>query len=235
MTKVEPEIVQYEYKFKNETVLLSVDTSTTQPETDDEPPNWTRLSHHQCECCPLKLDEHSHCPAALKTNKLLDAFHNAESVERVHVTVVTSRRTYNENCDLQTGINSLLGLLMATSGCPVLGKLRSLATFHTPFCSFGETLYRTVGAYLTKQYFEKTDGGTPDWELHGLKELYDELGGLNKDFSLRIREAVSNDAIANAVVIFFSTSSVVSMSLHECLEEFKDYFTGIGDRPPEGW
>lgn len=46
----------------------------------------------------------------------------------------------------------LMGLMMATSGCPVLQEIGAMASFHIPFCSTRETLDRTVGSYLTKQF-----------------------------------------------------------------------------------
>jgi len=100
-----------------------------------------------------------------------------------------------------------------------------MASFHIPFCSTRETLYRTVGSYLTKQYFVQLEGGEPDWELIHLKELYSVLEGLNQDFSKRIQDSSSSDAVSNAVIMFFATSVVVSSSLDQQLQRHQVYLT----------
>lgn len=236
---VAPNIVRYNYQIADEQMYFDIGTSEADVVTPEDMakgdyPEWTRLDHEQCACCPLKTETHSHCPAAIRMHEVLETFKNFRSVEKVHLTVETERRTYVQDCDLQSGLNSMLGLLMATSGCPVVGKLRAMATFHMPFCSFGETLFRSVSAYLTKQYFAKQDGDEPDWELEGLKQFYGELEQLNKDFSERIRGIEQSDAISNAMVMFFAASIVVADALEEQLDQYKDYFTGISVSPPRG-
>jgi hypothetical protein len=235
---VEPNIVRYTYHIGGEQMKFDVRTADADVTPEEiaagDFPEWTRLEHEQCACCPLKADNYSHCPAAIRMHGVLETFKDFNSIERVHLSVETEHRTYVHDCDLQSSLNSMLGLLMATSGCPVVGKLRSMATFHTPFCSFHETLYRTVGAYLTKQYFAKQDGTEPDWELKGLKQFYEELEQLNQAFAERIRSIERSDAISNAMVIFFATSIIVADALEEHLEEYQDYFTGKSATPPQG-
>lgn len=231
--------VRYAFDFDGEQMSFDIGTSSDAAVTPEDMakgdfPDWTRLEHQQCPCCPLKSTTHSHCPAAVRMHEVLETFKDFDSVDRVRLTVETERRTYVQNCDLQSGLNSMLGLMMPTSGCPVVGKLRGMATFHMPFCSFGETLYRSVGAYLTQQYFAMQEGEEPDWELKGLKRFYKELEELNQAFSERIRSIEQSDAISNAMVMFFAASIVVADALEERLEEYKDYFTGISVDPPKG-
>lgn len=235
---LDPNTVRYTYQIGDEQMNFNIGTSEADTVTPKDMaagdfPEWTRLDHKQCACCPLKKETHSHCPAAIRVHEVLETFKDFKSVERVNLSVETERRTYVQDCDLQSGLNSMLGLLMATSGCPVVGKLRTMATFHMPFCSFEETLFRSVGAYLTKQYFIKQEGKEPDWELDGLKLFYQELEELNQAFSKRIREMDQSDAVSNAIIIFFSASIVVAFALDEQLQEYKDYFTGISGKPPE--
>lgn len=236
---VEPNIVRYSYDFGGEQMSFDIGTSTEDVVTPEDMagrsfPEWTQLDHHKCACCPLKTETHSHCPAAVRMHEVLERFQAFDSVDRVNLTVETERRTYVQKCDLQSGLNSMFGLLMATSGCPVVGKLRAMATFHMPFCSFGETLYRSASAYLMKQYFVMQEGGEPDWELEGLQAFYGELEQLNQAFSERIRGIEKSDAISNAMVMFFAASIVVASALEEHLDEYKDYFTGRAISPPKG-
>ena len=165
---------------------------------------------------------------------MLETFKDSRSVENINLRVVTHRRVYSQQCDLQSALNSMLGLQMATSGCPILEKLRGMANFHMPFCSFGETLFRTVSSYLTRQFFIYKEGGEPDWDLEGLKTYYQELEVLNQAFSERIRSIEESDAASNAIVIFFAASIVVAEAIDDGLKEYKQYFTGESPHPPEG-
>jgi hypothetical protein len=224
------ETVSYHFQFDEREVRFEVETQPRLVKDDETTyPDWARLGANQCACCPLKESDCTYCPVAMRINEVMEAFSNNQSIERVEVTVKTAERTYSEACDLQVGINSLIGLLMATSECPHLKELGSMASFHIPFCSTRETLQRTVSSYLIKQYFKQLDGQTPDWELHHLKALYDTLEGLNRDFSRRVQGSALNDAISNAVIMFFATSVVVSSSLEQQLKRHQSYLTNSAD------
>ena len=233
---LDPNMVRYTFQIAGETLSLDIclDPDEATPDIDPQRlPEWTQLDCNQCACCPLSTENHSHCPAAVRIHQSIERFTNSASIEQIHLKVETARRFYEQDCDLQSGLNSMLGLEMATSGCPVLGKLRAMATFHKPFSSFAETLYRSVSAYLIKQYYTYREGGQPDWELAGLQEFYEDLELLNQAFSSRIRNMAREDAISNAVVMFFATSVVAASALEEGLVEYKDYFTGESVTPPE--
>jgi hypothetical protein len=206
-------------------VSFGVATEPQELVQDADYPEWARLGFEQCACCPLKEKDCAYCPAAKEINEVMEAFADHDSTETVQVAVKTEERNYFEECDLQVALNSLLGLMMATSGCPVLKPLGSMASFHIPFCTTRETLHRTVGSYLIKQYFKQLEGGEPDWEMKELKALYDVLEGLNRDFSKRIQKSSCSDAVSNAVVMFFATSVVVASSLDQQLARHQNYLT----------
>ena len=196
-------------------------------EGDDRPlsaelPAWTQLGFHQCATCPLRAEQAPRCPVAVDVFRITDRFSDMLSYERVHVRVTRGARTYAIDCDVQTGLGSLLGLVMASSGCPVLGQLRGLTHFHLPFAEFEETLFRTVGLYLLRQYFVAQDGGTPDFALAGLARLYEDLQEVNRSFKRRIEGASPRDASINAVTLLFSVSALVSMSLEGGLEQLRE-------------
>ncbi len=232
--------IRYLFDLNNNPVEFVIDTSLDQSNSSSgalfppKYPKWTLLEKNQCACCPLKKEDSPYCPAAIRMYEVLETFKGYTSVEKVDLTVQTARRTYHQNCDLQSGLNSMLGLQMATSGCPVVGQLRVMATFHMPFSSFGETLYRSISAYLMKQFFVRKDGGEPDWDLAGLRAFYEELESLNKAFSQRIQGIEQSDAISNAIIMFFASSIVVASAIEEGLEEYRDYFTGLCMEPPQG-
>lgn len=227
---MDSDYVTYRFELTNREIEFRVKTCPVEV-SDEKYPAWTKLSYKQCRCCPLKETDCDHCPAATRISGAFEAFADRQSIARAKVTVITSERQYYEECDLQVGINSLVGLMMATSGCPVLKELGAMASFHIPFCSTRETLRRTVSSYLIKQYFKHRKGEPADWDMTRLKELYGELEGLNQDFSRRIETAVTNDALSNAIIMFFATSVVVASSLDEQLARHEDYLTNSPNTP----
>jgi hypothetical protein len=196
--------------------------------TSSELPGWTRLAFHQCSNCPLSVADSPRCPAAVDVFRAVDRFAGELSYHRVHVRVQRAGRTHEIDCDVQTGLGSLLGLVMASSGCPILGELRGLARFHLPFADFEETLFRTVGLYLVRQYFVARDGGEPDFELRGLARLYDSLLEVNRAFKKRIEGVSRQDASINAVTLLFSLSALVSLALEGGLEQLREL---VGNEP----
>lgn len=185
---------------------------------------WTPLSFNQCPNCPLSASEHSHCPVALDLEEIVTRFRSLLSFQEATVTVHTPERTYVKRGDVQTGLRSLLGLVMATSGCPILGRFRSMAYYHLPFANVEETLFRTVGSYLLKQYFVHKAGGVPDLELKGLASFYEEVQKLSQTFKRRLDAASEKDANMNAIGTLILIGMVVSSSLDEQLTELQAQF-----------
>jgi hypothetical protein len=182
-------------------------------------PAWTKLEYHQCPNCPLKPAESPRCPAAADLAPAIRTFAEIISYERAVVTVKTEERTISRECQVQQALSSLAALIMATGGCPILGRMRGLARTHLPFATMDETLFRSVGAYLVKQVLIHKQGGQPDWELTGLKAHYDDLDTLNRAFKVRITSAAVKDSTLNAVATLGMLSMGVSMSIEDRLEE----------------
>ena len=208
----------------------SLDSEQTGPHAD-----WTRLGTHQCKVCPLKTSDSPFCPAAIDLEQVVEQFKGISSFEVVTVEVTTAQRTYTRRCDVQTGLRSLIGLLMSTSQCPWFRQLRGLAQTHLPFANLEETLFRVVGAYLAQQYFVAKEGGTPDFELHRLEELYNGLSVANESFKLRLEFASTQDANVNAVCALSVMSQGVSFFLSEQLHQLRAHFAphpmGLPERP----
>ncbi len=181
-------------------------------------PDWTLLEYNKCKACPLTRSC-THCPAAVDVAPILFRFAHIPSFERVSVRVKTANRNCSVDTDAQGALKAVLGLVMASSACPLLGRLRSQALFHLPFASLEETLYRTVGDYLIKQYFIMKRGGRPDFDLKGLDTLYQDITALNLAFYKRIEAAGSGDANVSAIVTLRSLSDIVSITLEDRLAE----------------
>lgn len=187
-------------------------------------PAWTQLANDRCPNCPLDPATHHYCPAAVDLHGAATKFSAVASYKNAKVTVVVGSRTYVATCDMNTGLRSLFGLYMALSGCPVTSRMRPMALRHLPFASLEETLSRVVSHYLLKQYFVMKTGGTPDWELKELMNLYQSLDDVNGAFVKRLGHASERDSNLNAICGFSTFSRLYTMALDDLLEEEKATF-----------
>jgi hypothetical protein len=186
-----------------------------------EPPEWAALDYHKCPNCPLTAEASPQCPTAGRLIDLARAFSETESVLRAHVRVETPERSFEKEAPVATGISSLLGLQMATSGCPILGRLRPMVRFHLPFATANETVFRAVTTYLGAQYLRWQGGRPPDWSLEGLRAIYREIAIVNRAFANRLRSALTKDASLNALVRLDVFTMTVPMALDEGLSDYR--------------
>ena len=164
----------------------------------DPAPEWTKLSFSKCPNCPLKGES---CPAALSLTDVVSHFADIFSYERVSARVTVPERTYEQkDVAVQQALSSMLGVYMATSGCPVLAPMRPMVRFHLPFASELETIARATSMYLMGQYLVAQDGGAPDWTLTKLSESYQAASQVNRAFATRLRGAIVKDANVNALI-----------------------------------
>jgi hypothetical protein len=165
-----------------------------------EPPEWARLGNKQCPHCPLSADRDPYCPIARNLAGVISEFARRISFEEADISIVTDLREYRRRAPLQSGISSLIGLVMVTSGCPHLDKLRPMVYTHLPFSSTDETTYRAISMYLLAQYLRRQKGLEPDWDMAGLVKIYEAVCAVNKHFVERLKTTKLEDASLNAVV-----------------------------------
>lgn len=190
-----------------------------------EPPAWTRLECEQCSHCPLNPADKPHCPAAIALVALLAFCRDLSSFEEVALEVTTPERTVHKDTTAQRAVSSLMGLLLAASGCPRLAFLRPMARFHLPLASSEETVYRAASMYLLAQYFRQRRGLPMDLSLAALSELYDDAHRVNMAFAKRLRFAIERDSSLNAVVILDLFARTLPISIDEQLAEVECLFT----------
>jgi len=220
-------MITYTFNLENgESYVFEIDPDRIHDPKTPEKAFYTALDYKQCSVCTLSTDEYNNCPPAADLQDVVDRFSKILSVADVEVYVETEQRIYYKKTDAQTGLDALLGLMMATSCCPVLGKFSAMARTHLPFATYFESTSRSIGTYLLKQYFVMQDGGKPDWELKGLMEFYEEITIVNEHFADRVRDASEKDAGVNAVIQLSALSIVLGSSIEEQLDEFKVEFLG---------
>ncbi|MHB9154910.1 MAG: DUF6901 family protein [Endomicrobiales bacterium] len=213
-------VLSYLYRFnlpggstKEFTVTLDRKTLNLVAEKKTEYPAWVKLEHFKCKNCPLDAQTHPYCPVAANIGDIVEFFRSSVSYEQVDITIESAKRSYSRRAPLEDGISSLIGIYMATSGCPVMEKLKPMVRYHLPFATTDETRYRVISMYLLAQHFIYKKGGRPDWELKELSRMYNEVRVVNKSFSERLVNATTNDASVNALVKLDSFALHVSFTI----------------------
>jgi len=214
------EVVTYQFAFTDGTAR-EFSVELRQPSLDLIPastggePEWTTLAFRKCPNCLLSADDTAYCPVAKNLVPIAQAFQNCMSYDPVEVTVHTEARMYHNTCSLQEGISSLMGLIMATSGCPHLDRLRPMVFTHLPFATLRETTYRAVSMYLLAQFFRQRCSKTPDWELKELSRIYEDIRGVNMAFAKRLASIQEKDANRNAIVRLDTFARTTAFSIDE--------------------
>ena len=208
---------RFELLFDAQTVELITDTTKAAPA-------WTKLTYEQCSHCPLSLETHPHCPVALNLVPLIARFDRLMSFEKVTVEVTSAERKVVQHTSAQEGLSSLMGLLIAGSGCPYTHFFKPMARFHLPFANKDETIWRAAATFLLARYF--TPGGltAADLRLGGLAAVYNDVAKLNDAMVQRLRAVTSRDSAVNALVHLDVFAKFLMPPLEDSLEQVKLIF-----------
>jgi len=186
-------------------------------------PEWTLLKNHQCPNCPLDSSI-TYCPLAVNLLSITESFEPYVSFDNVSMKVVTNERTVLKETTLQRAISSLMGLIVAVSGCPNSQFFRPMANFHLPFSSEEETIYRATSMYLLAQYFVSKSGPAMDCSFKGLTDIYKEMQIVNASIAKRLRDASKTDSGVNALVSLDLYAKAMPFVIDEKLEELEYMF-----------
>lgn len=186
-------------------------------------PDWARLNFNRCSNCTLA--EAAYCPAALAVAQFLPLFESRVSYERAVVEVETPLRTIVSKTTFQYGIAGLIGLAMATSGCPRTLFLRPMARTHLPFASEGETVLRAMAFHLLGQYVanSRRHSDVPI-SLERLKDDYAHLSTVNAAMAERLRATITRDAAVNAIIILDSFALITPENIDGGFADVVSFF-----------
>ncbi len=162
--------IVYAYRFSDgstNTFDLVLDKQTLALITDASarPPEWALLEFNQCSNCPLTKAASAHCPIAVNLSGIAEVFKDHSSLDRVDVTVTVDERSYMKSATIPHGLSPLLGIIMTTSGCPVMDPLKPMVRYHLPFASLEETVFRMVSMYFVGQFLRNHEGKQAEWSL----------------------------------------------------------------------
>jgi hypothetical protein len=222
--------IDYSYRFQNGStktfnLLLDGETLSLMLQKKPDPPLWALLTHKQCGNCPLDKQKHPYCPVAQNFADIAEPFKDMLSHERVSVVVTTDERTFSKETTIQQGLSPLIGIIMTTSGCPVMEHLKPMVRFHLPFATLEETIFRMVSMYLMVQHYRNQDGKPAEWTLDGLVRVYAEVSIVNRDFANRLRDAAKKDANINALVNLDCFAAMLPLAAEDTLRAIKPYFS----------
>ena len=132
----EKERITYLYRFKfvdgtEKEFTVKLDSETLNIITDNNSnfPEWAKLENFKCPVCSLDPEVNEYCPVAINLSSVIEGFKDSRSYETVDVIVETDVRNFSKHTSLQEGINSLIGIYMVSSRCPVLEKLNPTTVF----------------------------------------------------------------------------------------------------------
>ena len=177
------------------------------------PPAWTELNFHQCPNCPLDVSADPFCPLAANLVNIVNRMETLISYDEIRVDVITAERAISQVTTAQIGISSMLGLVIATCGCPHAAFFRPMARFHLPLASKEETIFRATSMYLLAQYFVKKAGRTADLELEGLTRIYDNMQIVNIAIVERLRAEAETVAADDAGTLGYALSHHSTMQI----------------------
>jgi len=228
----EKDILKYSYTFKlksglEKTFVVSVDKSSLSIiyKNNGSFPEWTKLQNFKCSHCELDPKIHEYCPLAINLVDIIQTFQEYNSFDEAEITVETENRNYSKTTSIQSGVSSMLGIRMVTSGCPVMGKLKPLIPTHLPFASLEETEMRVLSSYLLAQYVKWKRGGEADWEMTNLINIYEDIRILNHNVSKKIADLEKKDVSINSLIVLNIFADYVTFTLDEkMLDDFETQF-----------
>ena len=156
----------------------------------------------------------------LQMTSAIEPLNALVSFDTLGVTVTQAERTIYARTTAQQAMSSVLGLIMATAGCPWTDRFRPMARFHLPFASDLETVYRSACMLLLAREL----GGRRGDGFAEVEELYENLHVVNRDMCRRLGAATRADPAQNAIALLDAYATLLPAALECSLEELKPLF-----------
>ncbi|OGA18096.1 MAG: hypothetical protein A3H32_11265 [Betaproteobacteria bacterium RIFCSPLOWO2_02_FULL_63_19] len=200
------------------------DVDFDRPSAAGDLPAWTLLKEDKCPHCPLPDAPGARCPAAADLVPIVEKFSELSSIDRIDVHVLSQECESRKRTDTQTALRALMGLILATSACPILSRMRPLAHMHMPFATGTEMVYRIVSMHVFGRFLRGEPAG-----LDGLRDFFADIDKLNRAFAGRLNRAAQRDASINALLALHSHSMLASMSIEPEMENIRVWFQPASD------
>jgi hypothetical protein len=151
-------------------------------------------------------------------------FNGLISYDKIWVDVITQERRITQYTTAQKAISSMMGLVIATCGCPHTAFFKAMGRFHLPLASNEETLFRATSMYLLAQYFLTMEGRPAKLELEGLTKIYRNMQIVNVAIANRLRSTSISDSSINAIVILDNFAKSLPHAIEKSLKDLRHLF-----------
>ncbi len=226
MDKNDIKCIRYEFIFDTDDHFqyeVDIDPNTLEHAAPlQAAPDWCKLENEKCAHCPLSQTVTEYCPLARRIAPVLE-LPNHPAYEKVQLKVHKGNVTIESLTTVQEAYQSLIGLIMATSGCPHTGFFKPMAWFHVPFSSQDETLFRACATFLLFQFFDPVG---PENENHfsDLKQIYQDVHRVNIHIAKRLKQASASQSTLNALTVLDIFAQSFLPTLNESLQELEFLF-----------
>lgn len=211
---------QFEFHYP---VTISADTIEHAPPTG-EAPEWCELEFKQCPNCTLSPIWHKYCPLAVRLVPFVN-LPKCNSFDQVDAEVIFDDKKITYDTSAQEAFSSLLGLVMATSGCPHTVFFKPMAWHHRPFSNQDETLFRACTTYLFSYFIHRRDKeNVSQISFDILKGVYENIHTINVHIASRIQNYLKTDSAINAIVLLDLITNDLPIAIDEDLTELKKLF-----------
>lgn len=180
-------------------------------------PEWAKAGVERCTGCATTG---TYCRAALSITPVVNAFMSLDSLSTVRTRVKVGDRITEATTPISQVVSSLMGLCMASSGCPRTAPFRAMAVYHQPFATLEETIIRAAGFALLGRWAHGllADGADPFAELIA---TWADLEEVNLRISRRIQDHCASDASLNGLVNLDMFAKIGGIGLVAALEALK--------------
>ena len=182
---------------------------------DDLPatgPAWTRCEGAACGDCG---SDGAHCLAALAIVPVVERCGELTSLDVVTAEAISNERHCQVAGPAARPLASIMGLLMAASGCSRLSAFRTMAQFHQPFATAEETVVRAAGFWLLQSWAAGTLAAADPFAP--LREAWEGLEDVNRQVGRQLQLHCHTDAAPNGLAYLDALAKLGLFGLDEVL------------------
>lgn len=169
-----------------------------------------------CTDCEV---HHGCCKAENALSEVIKRFDDLKSTDFIHAEVQMEGRQISMDSQAPRALASLMGLLMASSGCPRLIPFRAMALFHLPFATAEENAIRAAGFWLMRCWTQNMN--LAENPFTALQVAWDSLEEVNQYLSRKLLAQTSNDAASNGIAFLDVLAKMGTMGLDSALETLR--------------
>jgi hypothetical protein len=189
----------------------------------DAPEMPAGVSEYMGEDCRACERHYRHCKAETAIVDVAERFDDLHSTDFITTEVTIEGRTVRLESPAPRALASLMGLLMASSGCPRLIPFRAMALFHQPFATAEENVVRAAGFWLIRCWTQGTT--TEESPFTALQQVWDSLEDVNRHVGEKLLARTTSDAASNGIAFLDVLAKMGTLGLDSALDMLRPVLT----------